>query len=211
MPFVHGFTVYHLLQRWRSRAGNLKYTESRTDCAYTGSGICGRSKRLKPSAKPANPCFSSGPCRKFPGYSPLFLRNAPFGRSHRSEIGRSKLRETIQRTRSILGVPSDYKIAIMPASDTGAFELAMWNMLGARGIDVFAWESFGNRWVTDITKHLRLDTSRVFRADYGRIANLSRADFENDFCSTGNWRRSGGDRLLSKAQEAQPVKQQCKY
>lgn len=119
---------------------------------------------MKPSVKPANPCFSSGPCPKFPGYSLLQLRNTPFGRSHRSTIGGSKLRETIQRTRLILGIPSDYSIAIVPASDTGAFELAIWNMLGPRGVDVFAWESFGNRWTKDIRKHLRLKNAPVFWA-----------------------------------------------
>jgi phosphoserine aminotransferase len=146
---------------------------------------------MKPSTKPANPCFSSGPCPKFPGYSHLHLRNTPFGRSHRSAIGRSKLRETIQKTRSILGIPSDYGIAIVPASDTGAFELAMWNMLGMRGVDVFAWESFGNRWVTDITKHLKLENVRVFRTDYGKITDLGQADFNNDIVFVWNGTSSG--------------------
>jgi len=146
---------------------------------------------MTPSAKPVHPCFSSGPCPKFPGYSPLHLRNAPFGRSHRSTVGRSKLRETIERTRSLLGVPPDYKVAIVPASDTGAFELAMWNMLGARGVDVFAWESFGNRWATDITKHLKLENARIFHADYGNLPDLNQADFENDVVFVWNGTSSG--------------------
>ena len=103
---------------------------------------------MKPTVKPNNPNFSSGPCSKHPGYSLDELQGTPFGRSHRGDIGKAKLAESIDRTRNLLGVPSDYRIGIVPASDTGAFEMAMWSLLGPRGVDVLVWESFSKGWAT---------------------------------------------------------------
>src|SRR5580704_3034125 len=109
-----------------------------------------------PGVRPLNACFSSGPCAKRPGWSPAALHNAALGRSHRAKIGKAKLKLAIDLTREVLGVPSDYRIGITPASDTGAVEMALWSLLGARGVDVLAWESFGEGWVTDVVKELRL-------------------------------------------------------
>lgn len=146
---------------------------------------------MKPTAKPTNPCFSSGPCAKHPGYSIDELRNAPLGRSHRSGLGKGKLAESIDRTKHILGLPEDYLVGIVAASDTGAFEMAMWSLLGPRGVDVFVWESFSKGWATDITKQLKLEKTRVFEAGYGKLPDLSQADFNNDVVFAWNGTTSG--------------------
>ena len=117
---------------------------------------------MKPIRRPANPCFSSGPCAKRPGWSPAVLRDALLGRSHRSKAGLAKLVEVIERSRNILQMPADYRLGIVPASDTGAVEMALWSLLGARGVDLMSWESFGEGWVGDVTKQLRLADVRLF-------------------------------------------------
>ena len=144
-----------------------------------------------PSVRPANPNFSSGPCAKRPGWSTDALGNALVGRSHRSKPGKTKLAAAIDRTREVLGVPDGHHIGIVPASDTGAFEMAMWSLLGARGIDVFAWESFGSGWVSDIQKQLKLDDVRVMEADYGALPDLAAADPSRDIVFTWNGTTSG--------------------
>ncbi len=146
---------------------------------------------MKPSAKPHNPCFSSGPCAKRPGWSLDALKDAPLGRSHRSKIGKSKLQQAIELAREVLGIPADYKIGIVPASDTGAYEMAMWSLLGARGVDMFAWESFGEGWVTDVKKQLKLADTRTFTAPYGQLPDLTQADWARDVCFTWNGTTSG--------------------
>ena len=145
----------------------------------------------EPLVRPANPNFSSGPCAKRPGWTTGALDGALTGRSHRSKPGKSKLAAAIDRTRQILGVPDNYHIGIVPASDTGAFEMAIWSLLGARGIDVFAWESFGKGWVTDIVKQLKLDDVRVIEADYGLLPDLGTADPDRDTVFTWNGTTSG--------------------
>ena len=117
-----------------------------------------------PDVRPANPNFSSGPCAKRPGFSLNVLQDAVLGRSHRSKPGKAKLLEAIDRTRSVLGVPDDYHIGIVPASDTGAYEMAMWSLLGARGVDILGWESFGKGWISNAVKQLKLDDVRVMEA-----------------------------------------------
>lgn len=146
---------------------------------------------MKPTIKPKCPNFSSGPCAKHPGFSLDELKNAPLGRSHRSSLGKAKLAESIQKTKEILGLPPDYFVGIVPASDTGAFEMAMWSLLGQRGVDVFYWESFGKGWATDITDQLKLENVRVFKADYGKLPDLSQADFKNDVVFVWNGTTSG--------------------
>ena len=146
---------------------------------------------VKPGLRPARPDFSSGPCAKRPGYSLQSLENAALGRSHRSKPGKAKLAEAIDKTRAILGVPDDYRIAIVPASDTGAYEMAMWTMLGARGLDILGWESFGKGWITDAVKQLKLDDIRVMEADYGDLPDLSAVDFARDVAFTWNGTTSG--------------------
>ncbi len=143
-----------------------------------------------PAARPANPRFSSGPCAKPPGYSLNLLADAPLGRSHRASVGKAKLKAAIERTRAILGVPADYRIGIVPASDTGAYEMAMWTMLGARPVEMVAWESFGSGWVTDAVKQLKLD-ARVHEAPYGRIVDMGALDYDRDVCFTWNGTTSG--------------------
>jgi phosphoserine aminotransferase len=143
-----------------------------------------------PAARPANPRFSSGPCAKIPGYSLDMLADAPLGRSHRAAVGKSKLAEAIDLTREILGVPADYRIGIVPGSDTGAVEMAMWSLLGARPVEMLAWESFGEGWVTDVVKQLKLDAV-VKKADYGRIVDLATVDFDKDVVFTWNGTTSG--------------------
>ena len=145
----------------------------------------------KPATRPANPNFSSGPCAKRPGWSPEALSDAALGRSHRSPLGKAKLREVIDRTRDVLGVPDDYRIGIVAASDTGAVEMALWSLLGERGVDVFQWESFGKGWVTDVTRQLKLDDVRVFEAGYGELPDMSQADFSRDVVFTWNGTTSG--------------------
>jgi phosphoserine aminotransferase len=143
-----------------------------------------------PAVRPANPRFSSGPCAKIPGYSLDMLRDAPLGRSHRAAVGKAKLKEAIDLTRSILGVPDDYRIGIVPASDTGAFEMAMWSLLGARPVEMLAWESFGEGWVTDVVKQLKLD-AKVKIAPYGQIVDFATVDFDADVAFTWNGTTSG--------------------
>jgi phosphoserine aminotransferase len=146
---------------------------------------------MKPSLKPKNPCFSSGPCAKRPGWSPDVLKDAAFGRSHRAKIGKSKLGEVIERSKSLLQMPKDYLLGIVPASDTGAIEMALWSLLGERGADVFAWESFGSGWAADCQKQLKLKDLRVFKADYGKLPDLSQADWNRDVVFTWNGTTSG--------------------
>jgi phosphoserine aminotransferase len=143
-----------------------------------------------PAKRPANPRFSSGPCAKIPGYSLDMLSDAPLGRSHRAAVGKAKLREAIDLTRDILGVPADYRIGIVPASDTGAVEMAMWSLLGARPVEMLAWESFGEGWVTDAVKQLKLD-AKVRIAPYGQIVDFAEVDFDKDVVFTWNGTTSG--------------------
>ena len=144
----------------------------------------------EPAARPANPRFSSGPCAKPPNFSLESLSDAALGRSHRAAVGKTKLRDAIERTRSILGIPADYLIGIVPASDTGAVEMAMWNLLGARPVEMLAWESFGEGWVTDVVKQLKLD-ARITTADYGQIVDLAAVDWDRDVVFTWNGTTSG--------------------
>jgi phosphoserine aminotransferase len=143
-----------------------------------------------PAARPENPRFSSGPCAKIPGFSLDALSDAPLGRSHRAAVGKAKLKEAITLTREILGVPSDYRIGIVPASDTGAVEMAMWSLLGARPVEMLAWESFGEGWVTDAVKQLKLDAT-VRIAPYGEIVDFTQVDFDKDVVFTWNGTTSG--------------------
>jgi len=146
---------------------------------------------MKPQSRPRDPRFSSGPCTKRPNWTLDNLKNASLGRSHRSGEGKARLKEVIDRSRAILGIPDDWRIGIVPASDTGAFEMAMWSMLGARGIDTFAWESFGAGWVTDIEKQLKLKDLRKFDAGYGEVPDFSQADPARDIIFTWNGTTSG--------------------
>ena len=145
----------------------------------------------KPDVRPANPRFSSGPCAKRPGWTPEALSDAAVGRSHRAKIGKSKLKTAIDKTREVLGVPDDYRIGIVPASDTGAVEMALWSLLGARGVDMVAWESFGAGWVTDVVKQLKLEDARTIKAPYGQLPDLSSIDFDRDVVFTWNGTTSG--------------------
>ena len=146
--------------------------------------------KTPPAARPANPRFSSGPCTKIPGFSLDMLSDAPLGRSHRAAIGKAKLKEAIDLTREILGVPADYRIGIVPASDTGAVEMALWSLLGARPVEMLAWESFGEGWVTDVVKQLKLDAT-VKKAPYGEIVDFATVDFDRDVVFTWNGTTSG--------------------
>ncbi len=148
-------------------------------------------KLLRPNVRPADPCFSSGPCAKRPGWSVAALADACVGRSHRSKPGKSKLKEVIDRSRAILGIPESYRIGIVPASDTGAVEMVLWSLLGPRGVDVLAWESFGSGWATDVVKQLKLPDIRVLDADYGKLPDLRRVDFSRDVIFTWNGTTSG--------------------
>ncbi|MAQ36254.1 MULTISPECIES: phosphoserine transaminase [Thioclava] len=143
-----------------------------------------------PATRPANPRFSSGPCTKIPGFSLDMLNDAPLGRSHRAAIGKAKLKEAIDTTREILGVPADYRIGIVPASDTGAVEMAMWSLLGERKATMVAWESFGAGWVTDVVKQLKIE-AETKTADYGDIVDFSTIDFNTDVVFTWNGTTSG--------------------
>jgi len=143
-----------------------------------------------PAARPANPRFSSGPCAKIPTFSYDLLADAPLGRSHRAAVGKAKLLAAIEGTREVLGIPADYKIGIVPASDTGAVEMALWSMLGARGVEMLVWESFGAGWATDVTKQLKLDAV-VKKAEYGQLPDLATVDFTNDVVFTWNGTTSG--------------------
>jgi len=144
-----------------------------------------------PAVRPARPFFSSGPCSKRPSWTPEALNNALVGRSHRSKPGKARLKEAIDRTKAILGIPADYRVGIVPASDTGAMEMAMWSLLGPRTVDMFAWESFGEDWVTDVIKQLKLKDSRLFKAPYGEIPNLNEADPKHDVVFLWNGTTSG--------------------
>lgn len=146
---------------------------------------------MKPTTKPSNPCFSSGPTSKRPGWSLDVLSDAPVGRSHRAKVGKAKLQEVIDRSKALLGLPEGYELGIVPGSDTGAFEMAMWSMLGQRPVDVFYWESFGAGWATDIKKQLKLDNARYFEADYGQLPDFSQADMSHDIIFTWNGTTSG--------------------
>ncbi len=145
----------------------------------------------KPTATPRSPNFSSGPCTKRPGWDLSALNDACLGRSHRSKLGKAKLKEAIDRTRAILQVPSDYRIGIVPASDTGAVEMFLWSALGARGVDMLAWESFGEGWVTDVVKQLKLKDVRTFTAGYGALPDLTQVDADRDIVFTWNGTTSG--------------------
>ena len=138
----------------------------------------------RPSQRPNCPHFSSGPCAKRPGWSVAALSGALVGRSHRAKPGKARLQEVIDRTRSVLGVPKDWRIGIVPASDTGAVEMALWSLLGERGVDMLAWESFGEGWITDVTKQLKLKDVRSFTAPYGRIPDLTQVDCDRDVVFT---------------------------
>ena len=145
----------------------------------------------KPGLRPANPNFSSGPCAKRPGWTPQALRDAALGRSHRAKIGKAKLEQAINLTRDVLQVPESYRIGIVPASDTGAVEMAMWSLLGERGVDMVAWESFGAGWVSDVVKQLKLDDVRKIEAAYGELPDLAKIDFDRDVVFTWNGTTSG--------------------
>jgi phosphoserine aminotransferase len=145
----------------------------------------------EPSIKPSRPFFSSGPCAKRPGWSVEALSGAYVGRSHRSAAGKARLAEVIERSRAVLGIPSDYRVGIVPASDTGAVEMMLWSTLGARGVDMLAWESFGLGWVTDVVKQLELPDVRCLEAEYGSLPDLSRVDPERDVVFTWNGTTSG--------------------
>ena len=144
----------------------------------------------QPAMRPADPRFSSGPCKKHPGFSLAELSDAPLGRSHRAAVGKSKLREAIDRTHALLGLPEGYRVGIVPASDTGAYEMAMWTMLGARPVTMLAWESFGKGWVTDAVKQLDLDAT-VLEAPYGQLPDLEAVDWASDVGFTWNGTTSG--------------------
>ena len=144
----------------------------------------------KPDTRPANPRFSSGPCAKPPTFTLDALADAPLGRSHRASVGKAKLKEAIELTRDLLGIPADYKIGIVPASDTGAVEMAMWSMLGQRPAEMVAWESFGAGWVTDVVKQLKIDAT-VHEAGYGDIVDLAALNWDNDVVFTWNGTTSG--------------------
>jgi phosphoserine aminotransferase len=144
----------------------------------------------KPAARPANAQFSSGPCAKNPTFTLDKLADAPLGRSHRAAVGKAKLKAAIEETREILGIPADYRIGIVPASDTGAVEMAMWSLLGARPVTMVAWESFGAGWVTDVVKQLKLDAT-VKTAEYGEIVDMAAVDYNTDVVFTWNGTTSG--------------------
>ena len=146
---------------------------------------------MKPERKPNRPFFSSGPCSKRPGWSPTSLGGALVGRSHRSKGAKARIKEVIDRSKSILGIPDDYVCGIVPASDTGALEMALWNLLGQRGVEMLAWESFGLGWVTDVEKQLKLDDVTTRTADYGELPDLEKVDFSKDVVFTWNGTTSG--------------------
>ncbi|WP_423790495.1 phosphoserine transaminase [Lentibacter algarum] len=156
----------------------------------------------KPAQRPANPRFSSGPCAKYPAFNLQQLESAPLGRSHRAAVGKDKLKAAIEETRELLGVPMDYHIGIVPASDTGAVEMAMWSLLGARPVTMVAWESFGAGWVTDVVKQLKLDAT-VQTAEYGEIVDMAALDYDTDVVFTWNGTTAGvrmpsGDAIPAK-------------
>lgn len=144
-----------------------------------------------PTAKPRVPLFSSGPCAKRPGWSAANLQTACVGRSHRSEAGKAKLLDVIERSKRILGLPADYRLGIVPASDTGAVEMALWSLLGQRPVDILAWESFGQEWVTDVLQELKIADVRLLKADYGQLPDLAQVDFDKDVVFLWNGTTSG--------------------
>jgi len=146
---------------------------------------------MKPTIKPNRPYFSSGPCAKRPGWSLNSLEGALVGRSHRAKVAKARIEEVIDRSKAILGLPEGYVCGIVPASDTGAVEMALWSLLGARGVDMLAWESFGSGWVTDVMKQLKLENARKLEADYGQLPDLASVNFENDVVFTYNGTTSG--------------------
>jgi phosphoserine aminotransferase len=146
---------------------------------------------MKPTARPSNPCFSSGPCAKRPGWSPTALSKALVGRSHRSAPGLAQCVEVIERSRAVLRIPADYRIGIVPASDTGAVEMALWSLLGARGVDLLSWENFSETWVDDVVNHLQLADIRQFHAPYGKLPELSAVSPERDVVFVWNGTTSG--------------------
>src|SRR5262245_18358645 len=145
----------------------------------------------KPAKRPGNPHFSSGPCAKRPGWSLKALENAFLGRSHRAKDSKARLKLAIDKTKALLGLPEGYLCAIVPASDTGAFEMAMWSMLGQRGVEALAWESFGHGWVTDAAKQLKLKDCKATTAEYGKLPDLAKVDFDRDVLFTWNGTTSG--------------------
>lgn len=146
---------------------------------------------MKPTQRPGCPNFSSGPCAKRPGWNLAALGDVLVGRSHRSKAGKAKLAEVIDRSKAILGLPDDWRLGIVPASDTGAVEMAMWSLLGDRGVDMLGWESFGGGWITDVTKQLKLDDVRVLTAEYGQLPDLSAVDCDRDVVFTYNGTTAG--------------------
>jgi phosphoserine aminotransferase len=148
-------------------------------------------KLAKPNLRPVVPNFSCGPCAKRPGWSPAVLEGALVGRSHRSKAGKERLKLAIDRTHTLLGLPADYKVGIVAASDTGAFEAAMWSMLGPRGVDVLGWEAFGKVWVTDVLKELKVTDTRSFETPYGVLPDLAQVDFNRDVIFTWNGTAAG--------------------
>ncbi len=149
-----------------------------------------QSNSIRPTIAPKNPNFSSGPCSKYPNWSLDVLKNASLGRSHRSKLGKNKLKQAIDETKEILNLPSDYRVAIVAASDTGAVEMALWSLLGQRGVDVLAWENFSSDWVIDIRDELKLSPN-VSVADYGLLPDLSKVNFDNDVVFAWNGTTSG--------------------
>jgi len=145
----------------------------------------------KPQTRPARNQFSSGPCAKRPGWTIDSLKDALVGRSHRAKLPKARIKAVIDKTRTVLGVPADYRIAIVPASDTGAVEMMLWSVLGARPVDMLAWESFGEGWVTDVVKQLKLKDARILKSDYGLLPNLSEVNFDHDVVFTWNGTTSG--------------------
>jgi phosphoserine aminotransferase len=146
---------------------------------------------MLPEKKPASPLFSSGPCAKRPGWTIGNLKNAPLGRSHRAAIGKTRLKVAIDKTHAMLGLPADYRVGIVPGSDTGAVEMALWSLLGARGVDMLAWESFGSEWITDVNKQLKLNDVRKIEAPYGELPDLTQVDPARDVVFTWNGTTSG--------------------
>jgi phosphoserine aminotransferase len=145
----------------------------------------------KPAVRPARPFFSSGPCAKRPGWTPEALKDALVGRSHRSKLGKAKLKDAIERTKALLNIPAGYRVGIVPASDTGAVEMALWSLLGPRPVDLFAWESFSEDWVTDTVKQLKIKDARTFKAPYGQLPDLTQYDPAHDAVFVWNGTTSG--------------------
>ena len=146
---------------------------------------------MKPSARPSRPQFSSGPCAKRPGWSLDGLSGALLGRSHRFPQAKARIDEVSQRSKQLLGIPDDYRVGIVPGSDTGAFEMALWTLIGARGVDVLSWESFGAGWASDLSQQLEIDDLRVLAADYGELPDLGKVDFSRDVVFPWNGTTSG--------------------